>query len=151
MTAPAAQTAPLSFLAPDAGAPREGLQVAPLVDIVFLLVGFFMLTSQLIQSQKDPDVQLAAMAAPQAAREAPADVTLNLRADGAVTLDGRRVDPANLDAALASVLARSRARGPVRVVVRADRRQTFDALDRVLEACRRAGLGQVVFRAKEGD
>jgi biopolymer transport protein ExbD len=38
---------------------------------------------------------------------------------------------------------------PFRVVVRADRRQRFGRLDEVFRLCRRAGLGRVIFRARQ--
>ena len=148
MTAPA----PILSFAPADAPRRAGLAVAPLVDIVFLLVCFFMLTSQLIQTQKDPAVVLPAMASPDALRELPSEITVNLRADGAVTVGGRQRTVVELSAVLADHLARARADGrAARVVVRADERQTFGRLDEVLDACRSAGLAQVVFRAREED
>jgi len=126
------------------------LQVAPMVDIVFLLICFFMLASQLVQGQKDPEVLLPEMKNPLSAAEAPAEVTVNLRADGAVTVDGRALATESLTALLAGEADRARrAARPLRVVVRADRRQRFAALDDVLGACRKAGLSQVVFRAQQ--
>ena len=56
--------------APDAA---RGLQVAPLIDVVFLLICFFMLASQLIQYQKDPAVELPVMANAKGAGEQPTD------------------------------------------------------------------------------
>jgi len=124
------------------------LQVAPLVDIVLFLICFFMLASELVRSQKDPAVELPQMTSPQGASEAPAEVTVNLRADGAITVDGRTVALDLLPGLVASQAAHAQQDGrPFRVVVRADRRQRFAALDDVMSACRKAGLAQVVFRA----
>jgi len=128
------------------------LQVAPMVDIVFLLICFFMLTAQLVQSQKDPAVLLPPMPHATAEVEAPAEVTINLRADGAVTINGQAVSVGSLPGRLTDEKARARREGRLlRVVVRADRRQRFAALDDILGACRRAGLAQVVFRAQRED
>jgi len=130
-----------------AASPR--IQVAPLVDIVFLLVCFFMLTSQLIQRHKDPAVELPVMTSPDAAHEVPAEVTVNLRPDGALSVGGRRIAVDDLDGILAAHLARAQRRGEaLRVVVRADRRQRFARLDEVLDVCRRVRLPQIVFRAR---
>jgi len=124
-------------------------QVAPLVDIVFLLVCFFMLTSQLIQTHKDPEVDLPIMTSPGAAREVPAEVTVNLRPDGTLSVGGRRIVVDDLAGVLTAHLARARRRGEaVRVVVRADRRQRFARLDEVLDVCRSIRLPQIVFRAR---
>jgi biopolymer transport protein ExbD len=124
------------------------LQVAPLVDIVLFLICFFMLASEMVGSQKDPAVSLPHMSSPLAESETPAEVTVNLRADGAITVDGRVVA---LDRVPALVSGQAGLAGrdgrPLRVVVRADRQLLFAALDDVLVACRKAGLGQVIFRA----
>jgi biopolymer transport protein ExbD len=131
--------------------PREapGLQVAPMVDCVFLLICFFTFTNQLIQSQKDPAVELPVMASPLAATELPAEITVNLRRGGAVTVGGATVSLGDLAALLAASARRAEAeRQPVRVVVRADRGLAFARLDDVLDVCRKAGLPMVVFRAE---
>ena len=126
------------------------LQVAPMVDIVFLLICFFMLAAQLVQGQKDPAVALPRMASPMLDAETPAEVTLNLRADGQVTVDAQVVALRAIPGLLADEMARARdARRPLRVVVRADRRQRFAAMDELLEACRQAGVSQVGLRAVE--
>ena len=143
-----ASAGPLNFIPPDV--PRgHGLPVAPLVDIVFLLICFFTFTSQLIQTQKDPAVELPVMVSPDAQREVPAEVTVNLRPDGTVTVGGRRLVPEALGPVLAAHVRQARAAGlAARVVVRADQRRPFAELDTVLGACRAAGLGPVIFRAR---
>jgi len=141
----------MRFTPLDAG-PGARLQLAPLVDIVFLLISFFMLTSQLIQAQKDRAVELPVMKSPEGERELPAEVTINLREDGRLTVDGEGIAPEGLGGVLAGHVARAREAGETpRVVVRADRRQRFAKLDDVLNVCRQLGLGQVIFRAQGED
>jgi biopolymer transport protein ExbD len=89
------------------------------------------------------------MASPAVTREAPAEVTVNLRADGALTVDGRPVAMEDLSGVLGvRVAARPSTAAPPRVVLRADRRQRFGDLDKVLEACCKAGLAAVVLRTQ---
>lgn len=138
--------------APPEGDRGVGLQVAPMVDIVFLLICFFTLTTRLVQAQKDPAVELPVMVSPEAEKELPTDLTINLRPDGTVTVDGQEVTPAGVGGVVSARLDRARsAREHVRVVVRADRRLRFARLDEVLDACRRAGAAHVVFRALGGE
>jgi len=126
------------------------LQVAPMVDIVLFLICFFMLASEMVQGQKDRLVELPYMKSPLAAVETRAEVIVNLRPDGAVTVQGESLALDSLAGLLAGESQAARREGrPLRVVVRADRRQRFAALDDVLTACRKAGLEQVVFRATE--
>jgi len=148
---PAEDEMTVTFELPDAPASDSGIAVAPLIDIVFLLICFYLIVSQLMENQKDPLVILPAMASPLASVELPADVTINLRQDGLVSVAGRKVAVEQLPALLRQRQALAGSQGrTVRVVVRADRRQSFARLDQILKACQEAGLGQVVFRAQEG-
>jgi biopolymer transport protein ExbD len=125
------------------------LQMAPLIDVVFLLICFYLFVAQLITSQKDSAVHLAEMGSPMAAREIPAEVTINLRHDGTITMGGHPVTLNAVGAILQESLDRNGDTGRrVRVVVRADHRQRFGRLDEVLEMCRKCGVDRVVFRAR---
>jgi biopolymer transport protein ExbD len=127
------------------------IQVAPLVDTVLFLIWFYLLVGQLVMYQKDPTVELPRMDSPLAQTELPAEVVVNLRQDGLITVSGQAVATAALAPLIAAEMAKARQAGQeLRVVVRPDRRQRFARLDEVLQSCRRAGLTQVVFRAKEG-
>lgn len=129
---------------------RVAIRMAPLIDIVFLLICFYLLVAELIRSQKDPTVALPAMAHAAAGEELPAEVVVNLRADATVTVNGVEVAVERLTRLLRTERAKAlRSRQPLRVVVRADRRQRFGRLDDVLGACKRAGLATIVFRARE--
>jgi len=134
---------------PDLPPRQAGLPAAAMAGLVFLMIGTFVLVARMTEVRKDPAVELPAMAGPTVTREAPAEVTVNLRADGALTVDGRPMSMEDLPGVLgARVAERPSTAAPPRVVLRADRRQRFGDLDRVLEACRKAGLAAVVLRAQ---
>ena len=138
----AGQTAPVFSLA--------RIQVTPLIDTVLFLIWFYLLVGQLVFHQKDAAVELPAMASPGAAVEAPAEVMINLRQDGKITISGQEVKPEQLAGLLRAELAKpSAANETLRVVLRADRRQLVAAASEVLQRCREAGLTQVVFRAED--
>jgi biopolymer transport protein ExbD len=128
---------------------RVAIRMAPLIDIVFLLICFYLLVAELIRSQKDPTVALPAMAHAAAGEEVPAEVVVNLRADATVTVNGVEVAERLTRLLRAERAKAARTSQPFRVVVRADRRQRFGRLDEVLVACKRAGLATIVFRARE--
>ena len=128
------------------------LQMAPLIDIVFLRICFYLFVAQLISGQKDRSVELPVMVSPAARAELPAELVVNVREDGVVTVGGRVVALGHLAAILTGESVPGRQRGPaVRVVVRADRRQPFGNLDDVLAVCRECGVTQVVFRTRQGE
>lgn len=130
------------------GGGSVAIQIAPMIDIIFQLICFYLFVGQLIMEQKDASIELAPMAAAMAQAEGPAEITLNLPAEGPVTLNGRPVTAEEVRAALATQAAALPPDGrPLRVAIRADRRQSFERLDELLRTCRDAGLPQVVFRA----
>lgn len=135
-----------------ADAPRPmGIQIAPLIDIVFLLICFFMLATQLIQTQSDTSVKLPAMSS-HAGPDTPAELIINVRQDGRLRVDSEFFTTASLTGRLAAEQARRAGRNQqLRVVIRADRRQLFDQLDQVLDACRQAGISQIILRAERGE
>ncbi|HET6429408.1 MAG TPA: biopolymer transporter ExbD [Phycisphaerae bacterium] len=140
----------LSFVSDE---PPEGLglQVAPLIDIVFLLICFYLLVSQLVTSQKDASVELPEMTNPVVRNEGPAEFVINLRADGTATIDRRPAALPAIRAMLRAQLERAaQTRQPLRVAIRADRWGRFGKLDDVLGICRDAGLEWAVVRCRKG-
>jgi len=131
--------------------PTRVLQVAPLTDIVFLLIGFYLLVGQMVSNQKDPAVQLPTMVSPAGVPEAPAELVINVLRGGGITINGQ---PASLKAVrriVQETLAESLAQGrPVRVAVRGDRREQYREILRVLSLLRDCGVKQIDIRAQEG-
>ncbi len=127
---------------------RTSLHVAPLIDIVFLLICFYLFVAQLTSNQKDPTVELSSMSNPAIMQEAPAELVINLRLDGDITVGGRVMSLPSLRNLLAEQLDMS-GTATLRVVIRADRRQSYGKLDELLEVCRSTGVDQVIFRSME--
>ncbi len=124
--------------------------VAPLVDIVFLLICFYLFVMQSIQTLDDPQVQLPTVSHVEHAILEPAEIVINLRHDGSLLVNHKLVTSGQLRAMLHREKQAASSKGAdLRVVVRADRRQTFGKLDEVMTLCREAELGMIVLRAKE--
>ncbi len=115
-----------------------GVDLTPMIDMVFLLLVFFLLTS--VFSLPVVDVSPPAAESPASRRLPPATVTV--RRDGALSLNGRSVSEAGLGRELGRLLAGSPDR---RVLIQADRRVSFGAVVRVMEISREAGAGDVSF------
>ncbi len=120
---------------------RRSAQVpnlTPLIDIVFLLLIFFMLTSHFVQEEA-LDVAL-----PEARSGAPSEgesrLTLVIDAQGHYRLDGAEVSEAGLEAALRSALTE---REDKALRVRGDRDAPLGLAVRLLDAARRAGASGV--------
>ena len=66
------------------------LQIAPLIDVVFLLLIYFMVTAALIKKEGDISFMLPANIAPEQMIIIPVEALIVITAEGAVMMDGMR-------------------------------------------------------------
>lgn len=111
------------------------IDMTPLIDVVFLLLLFFLLTAA---PAPDPtlDVQLPAA---QGARTPPParDVIVVMKSDGTLHVDGARMDLRGLEAHLQQTAALAPG---ARVVLRGDRAARYDIFVAILEITAASGL-----------
>jgi len=67
-------------------------QMAPMVDIVFLLLIFFMVTASFVIEESQLKINLPATEAAVAAEELPDQVLIHIRSDGGVAVNEREMD-----------------------------------------------------------
>lgn len=97
---PAMASAPPSRLANKVQRKRSLISLTPLIDVVFILLVFFMLASNFLQFRS---FELSAAGPGAAKADRPAALTVAITADG-MTLEGRPVDAATLPARLTEAL-----------------------------------------------
>lgn len=124
------------------------LSMAPLVDIVLLLVCFYLLVSRAVQTHEDPEILLPEMAEQRTQDQAPAELVINLREDGALRINQQPVPLEELPLLLQAEQARHDS-GEIAVTIRADGRQRYGQLQQILRICREVGIAAVVLRASE--
>ncbi|MDF7808164.1 biopolymer transporter ExbD [Pontiellaceae bacterium B12219] len=66
------------------------LQIAPLIDVVFLLLIYFMVTASLIRKEADIGFMLPANVAVEDMQEIPVEVLIEITVDGTVQVEGMR-------------------------------------------------------------
>lgn len=66
------------------------LQISPLIDVVFLLLIYFLVTAALIKKEGDVNFMLPARAEPQVMITLPVEVVILIAEDGTVEVDGVR-------------------------------------------------------------
>lgn len=114
------------------------INVTSLIDVVFLLLLFFVVTSTFLE-RPGLDLTLPAASPTEVARRD--EVTVELDADGATWLDGARMEPADLEAGIERALASA---GTERVVLEADERVPHGRVVEAMDAARRAGATGLV-------
>ena len=72
------------------------LQIAPLIDVVFLLLIYFMVTASLIKKEGDISFVLPANVPPSQMVDIPLEALIMIAEDGTVELDGMQFAPEDL-------------------------------------------------------
>ncbi len=113
-----------------------GLSLTSLIDVIFLLLIFFIVTTTLIDPTKKLEIQLPeAKAASPDIKSIP--VTIELGRRGAVTLNGKAVRLNTLERRLKELAKENRKKS---AIVRADRRLDYGQVVKVLGICRASGF-----------
>lgn len=121
-----------------------GFNMTPMIDVVFLLIIFFLVSSHLAKQESQLELPLPVADSGEASREtAVRRVTLNVRDDGRVTLAGRSIGTGALPTRLRQV--RAEESGDMEIRIRSDRRVAYREIEPVLLACARAGIWNVTF------
>lgn len=123
---------------------RVDLRIAPLIDLVFILLIFFLVGARFTREAALP-IQRPAAATAAALEGSPLVVTVT--ATGTVHLDGERVALGFLPERVRSALFRDPRRP---VLVAADRRVPTGRLVAVMDACRVGGARRLLLAAEEG-
>ena len=118
--------------------------VTPLIDVVFLLIIFFLVSSHLAQQETQLELTLptASSSHEQDAQPVPR-VTINVLADGQLLLGSDKVDPQELRRRLQ--FERQETSTDLEVRIRADRKTAYQHIEPLLLACAKAQIWNVTF------
>lgn len=116
------------------------LNLTPMIDVVFLLIVFFMCASKFSDAQRDIDLRLPEVAKADAAKEAPKSRQVAVYAGGRVSLDREDVTLEQLTTKLAAAKAEHPGTS---VVILGDAGCEFQHVAEALAACKEAGVSQL--------
>ncbi len=119
---------------PDEGEQSARIELTPIVDMVFLLLVFFMVGAQFANPVIDLELPAAEAGGPGPKSEA----VISVKAGGAIFLNRTEIKrPADLQAQLTELIAADESAA---VVLRADGEAKYSAIVRALEAASLAGV-----------
>ena len=118
--------------------------ISSMIDIVFLLIIFFIVTATLDKDMQDESVLLAdAPNGRPVVKQDPRTITVNLRMDGSMTIGGRAMTGPQLTALLEDVKRTSPDPLSIPIVIRGDRQVQYYYGAKVLDAIKKTGLYKV--------
>jgi len=124
----------------------ESIQMAPLIDIVFLTLVFFMVTSVYGALESEVDITLPTAETAIQTQRNQGEIFINIRDDGAIVVNDREHTIPELQELLDRV---SELFPGGAVIVRGDRSAQLGRAIAVLDACRKADIQNVSFAAIE--
>ena len=121
---------------------HPGIQLAPLVDVLLLLLIFFLLTWNAARNENELDVKVPKASSAKEKSAPIGDVVVNVRADGNVVVNRRTLTGAELTDLLKSLIQLNTEQA---VIIRGDEAGAYKNIIGVLNICTEAGITNVAF------
>ena len=126
-----------------------GFNMTPMIDIVFLLIIFFLVSSHLARQETQVELDLPdAASSDRAEEEDVRRIVVNVKSDQQILVGSVPTDVTRLEALLtyeSQKMRRSPAARPLEVRIRTDRRVPYQAVEPILLACAQSGIWNVKF------
>ncbi len=124
------------------------VQMASLMDVIFLLLCFFVTSSVFSQWETEISISLPTANSATVPGRMPGEIILNLAKDGKVTVNGQKLTLAEVTERLTRI-AKLYPGQPV--VIRADKETPYESLVGVIDACRAADVWNFSLATKDED
>lgn len=132
----------MNFMRNPAGGGQGGVPLTPMMDVVFLLLCFFVTSQIFAQWETEVDITLPTAETGEIPQRLPGEVIVNVLPDGRTVVNGQTLD----DEALRAMLGRLVELFPGQpVLLRADKATPYEHVVRVLDFCRQADLWNISF------
>jgi biopolymer transport protein ExbD len=122
-----------------------GFQIAPMLDVVFLLLCFFVTTQIFSQWETEIDIRLPTAQTGTLPNRLPGEIIVNIMGDGHAVVNGQDLD----HEALRDMLVRLAELFPGQpVIIRADLATPYEHVVGVLDLCRQADIWNISFATR---
>ncbi|KAA1260292.1 biopolymer transport protein ExbD [Rubripirellula obstinata] len=124
------------------------LSLTPLIDVVFLLLIFFLVTSEFEDEERRLDIVLPTATSAMPMTSKPREIVVDIDASGNIYVGGKLKALTELQ----SVLELAVAENPTSqtVVIRSDHRTSFQPVVSVMDVCNRTGVSDYSVTTQEG-
>ena len=119
-----------------------GFQITPMIDVIFLLLCFFVTSQIFSQWETEIDIRLPTADTGETPERLPGEIIINILDDGSVVVNRQHLD----ESGLVSLLERIVKLFPGQpVLIRADKRTAYEHVIRVLDLCRSSDIWNISF------
>lgn len=113
------------------------MDLTPMIDMVFLLLTFFLAATTYYQAEREMNIALPAASSAVPISAALREIVVNIDAKGGITMAGRETTPEELREIIRNAVAGNPEQ---KVTVRGDRGTAYENIVRVLDICKGEGI-----------
>ncbi len=117
-------------------------QLAPMIDIMFLLLCFFIASQIYAQWESEIDINLPTAQTGEIPDRLPSEIIVNVRADGTTIVNQRQLEHDGLASLLTDIVKLYPGQP---VLIRADKTTDYEYVIGVLDLCRQADIWNISF------
>ena len=121
---------------------KADFPLAPMVDVVFLLLIFFIATMQYTQSERELNVSVPVAEEGADARQTVGEIIVNVREGGEVVVDKTVMDKEQLFGKLQRIAAVHKNQA---IRIRGDGKVEYQKIVEVIDVCQKAGIPNISF------
>lgn len=122
--------------------PPIALQLAPMIDILLLLLSFFIISWQFSKSETELNVSVPTAQEGADPSRQRGEIIINILADGTISVEGTTLDLEKLSQKLAPIATQYKNQ-PVRI--RGDGAVPYQRIVEVIDTCQKSGIWNVSF------
>ena len=122
----------------DKGSALNTLSLTPLIDIVFLLLIFFLVATRFAEEEQEMDVMLPDASEAQPLTSKPGELFINIDQQGRYYVTGKILTLEELDRTLRAASVNNP--GRLSVIIRADKRVVWNYVVAAMNACNKAKI-----------
>ena len=128
------------------GSERTGIQLAPMIDVVFLLLIFFIVLWNYARFETEIDISVPAASAGENPERTIGEIVVNVNKEGAITIEGiERSEEETLEM-FRNIVA---AYPDQALILRGDKEASFNHIVKVLNLCKEANIWNISFATSQ--
>lgn len=124
------------------------LSLTPLIDVVFLLLIFFLVTSEFEDEERRLDIVLPSATSAVPMTSKPREVVVDIDSEGKIYMRGKVTPMKELEELLKAAVANNPTNQSV--VIRADQAASFQPVVNVMDVCNRTGVSDYSVTTQDG-
>lgn len=127
---------------------KLGFNMTPMIDVVFLLIIFFLISSHLNRQENQVDLELpVASATTHPAQHKDARIVVSVSPGGRLSIGAQPISMDEFEARLQSSLSKLEgvAKSEFEVRIRTDRKQQYQAVEELMRRCIKHGIWKLKF------